>query len=61
MADLSSPILTGFISFMHLFLAVLGLPCHTRILSRCGERQLLSVAVLGSLTAAAALVSEHRF
>ena len=44
---------------IYLFLASLGLRCHVRAFSSCGEQGLLFVAVCGLLIAAASLVVEH--
>ena len=44
----------GFVFYIYLFLAVLGLHCHVRAFSTCGERGLLLIAVHGLLSA------EHR-
>ena len=46
--------------FIYLFLAALGLRCHVRAFSSCGEQGLLFVAVRGLLIAVASLVVEHR-
>ena len=40
-------------------MAALGLRCHARAFSSCGERGLLFVAVRGLLMAVASLVAEH--
>ena len=48
-----------FISFIYLFLVVLGVRCCVRAFSSCGERGLLFVAVRGLLIAVASLVVEH--
>ena len=49
-----------FIYFTYLFLAVLGLRCHTRASSSCGEQWSLFVEVHRPLTVVAHLVAEHR-
>ena len=48
-----------FLSFFHLFLAVLGLYCCAWAFSSCGERGLLFVAVRRLLIVVASLVAEH--
>ena len=45
--------------FIYLFLVALGLCCHARAFSSCGERGLLFVAVRGPLIVVASLVGEH--
>ena len=49
-----------FFKFIYLFMAVLGLRFCTRVLSSCGKRGPLFIAVRGPLTIAASLVAEHR-
>ena len=44
---------------IYLFLAALGLHCHARDFSSCGERGLLFIAVCGLLIAVASLAVEH--
>ena len=52
--------LTLFKKFIYyLFLAALGLCCHARASSSCGERGLLFIAVRRLLIAVASLVVEH--
>ena len=46
-------------SFIHSFMAALGLCCCTWAFSSCGERGLLFVAVRGLLIVVASLVAEH--
>ena len=46
-------------SFIHLFMAALGLCCCTQAFSSCGERGLLFVAVRGLLIVVASLAAEH--
>ena len=48
-----------FLNFIYLFLAALGLHCHARAFSSCGERRLLFVVVCGLLIVVASLVVEH--
>ena len=48
-----------FNSFIHLFLAALGLRSCTWTFSSCGERGLLFIVVCGLLIAVASLVVEH--
>ena len=50
---------TDFFNCICLFLAVLGLPCHTQASSSYEEWQLLFVTMHGSLLAVATLVWEH--
>ena len=45
--------------FIYLFLAALGLCCHVRAFSSCGEWGLLFVAVHELLIAVASLAAEH--
>ena len=45
--------------FIYLFLAALGLRCHSLAFSSCGKRGLLFVAGHGLLIAVASLVVEH--
>ena len=47
-------------SFIHLFLAVLGLRFCARAFSSCGKRGPLLIAVRGPLLIAASLVAEHK-
>ena len=51
--------LLGFILFIYLFLAALGLHCCARAFSSCGERGLLFIAVRGLLIAVASFAAEH--
>ena len=48
-----------YIYLFNLFLAVLGLRCCVQAFSRCGEWELLLVAVCVLLIAVASLVAEH--
>ena len=48
------------VTFIYLFLAVLGLRFCARAFSSCGEWGPLFIAVRGPLTIAASLVAEHR-
>ena len=57
----NKPVIVSTILFIHLFWAVLGLPCYTQAFSSCGEWGLLFVAIRGLLIAVASLVAEHRF
>ena len=52
-------ILFLFLKNIYLFLAALGLHCHARAFSSCGERRLLFVVVCGLLIVVASLVVEH--
>ena len=46
-------------SFIHLFMAALGLSCCMQAFSSCSERGLLFVVVRGLLIEVASLVAEH--
>ena len=48
-----------FISYLFIYLAVLGLRCCVWAFSSCGEQGLLFVAVRGLLIVVASLVAEH--
>ena len=52
-------IVVASLSFLNLFLAVLGLRCCMRAFSSCGERGLLFMAVHGLLIVVASLVAEQ--
>ena len=57
--DNFDPSFLGFLKFIYLFLAVLGLHCCTQAFSSCGECRLLLVVVCRLLIAMASLVAEH--